>query len=160
VGIFARKAGNREIGSRSCRQRAARFSQSSQEWLFRIWHRGFVVQTIPHLTVVRLLSGERPGCYLQSEPTEHAYFEPLLATPERLGRMLLERHCIQRQSLLRRVRTAIWRGVLRLAAQFGWAPSELHARLVAGYRRGGFIAALRERRGLPPLPQGAPPAAD
>src|SRR5207237_3019685 len=35
------------------------FTTSSQEWLFRIWKRGFDSRTMPHPTVLPIPSGER-----------------------------------------------------------------------------------------------------
>ena len=40
------------------------YATSSQEWLFRIWRRGFDIRTMPHLTVMQFPSGLRAASYL------------------------------------------------------------------------------------------------
>jgi len=136
------------------------YFSSSQEWLFRIWKRGFQLRTVPHLTVMQIASGGRPGSYLGADNPEHAFFAERLNQPLELRLLLLDRH---RQAptrpLWRRLAKSIVFVGLRAAAHLGFAPCELIARFVLGRRRGSVIDELRGIRGLSSLPERDPSAA-
>lgn len=136
------------------------YFSSSQEWLFRIWKGGFQLRTMPHLSVLQIASGGRPGSYLEADSPEHAFFAVQLNQPLELRLLLLDRH---RQAptrpLWRRLAKSIIFVGLRAAAHLGIAPCELIARFVLGHRRGGTIAELRGIRGLSSLPERDPSAA-
>jgi GT2 family glycosyltransferase len=128
------------------------YLSSSQEWLFRAWKRGAIVRTWPHLTVLIMASGDRPGSYLLGDSPEHAYFEPLLKTPAKLRRFLLDPcRIVEPHSVWRRGAEYCLTPFLRSAAWLGIAPSELLGRLRYGFERGAFINRLRKIRGLGPL---------
>ena len=136
------------------------YFSSSQEWLFRIWKAGFQLRTMPHLSVMQIASGGRPGSYLAADSPEHAFFAERMNNPLELRLLLLDRH---RQAptrpLWRRLAKSIVFAGLRIAAHLGVAPFELIARFVLGRRRGGKIAELRGIRGLSSLPERDPSAA-
>jgi hypothetical protein len=136
------------------------YFSSSQEWLFRIWKRGFQLRTVPHLSVMQIASGGRPGSYLGADNPEHAFFAARLNQPLELRLLLLER---DRQAparpLWRRLAKSIVFAGLRAAAHLGFAPCELIARFMLGRRRGSKIDELRGIRGLSPLPARDPSAA-
>ncbi|WP_245275570.1 glycosyltransferase family 2 protein [Mesorhizobium sp. LNHC229A00] len=46
--------------------------ESSQDWLFRAWRKGAVIATMPHLTVLSIFSGQRPGLAKGSRDRDHA----------------------------------------------------------------------------------------
>jgi glycosyltransferase involved in cell wall biosynthesis len=132
---------------------------SSQQWLFRIWHRGFDIRTMPHLTVVQFASGLRAGSYLAAGAPEHAFFEPQFARPLELRMLLLDRRWAPSRPLWRRLAKSLAQLGLRAAAHLGLPPSELIPRFLLGYRRGTFINKLRGIRGLSPMPEREPSAA-
>ena len=134
---------------------------SSQEWLFRIWRRGFDIRTMPHLTVMQFPSGLRAGSYLESDAAEHAFFEPRFARPLELRLLLLDRlRAPPSRPLWRRLAKSVALAGLRVAAHLGLPPSELVPKFLLGYRRGTFIDKLRDIRGLSPMPGREPSAAE
>lgn len=137
-------------------------SASSQEWLYRLWKRGFDLRTMPHLTVIQLPSGrERPGSYTHSGTAEHAFFESNLGEPQRLRLLLLDRYQAPPvRPLWRRLAKAIAFACLRLGAHLGLAPSEVLGRFFLGHRRGAYIDMLRNVRGLSSLPDREPTAGE
>jgi hypothetical protein len=136
------------------------YATSSQEWLFRIWYRGFDIRTMPHLTVLMVPSGLRPRSYVGADTSEHALFEPLFERPLQLRLLLLDRcRAPARRPYWRRLAKAVALAGLRGAAQLGWAPSELVGRFYLGFRRGTFINQLRLTRGLTAMPDRDPSAA-
>ncbi len=138
------------------------FSASSQEWLFRVWKRGFDIRTMPHLTVIQFPSGrERPGSYTRSDTSEHALFESQLKEPRQLRLALLDRYQPPpvRPAWRRLAKSTAFAG-LRLAAHLGLAPSELLGRFFLGHRRGAYINVLRKARGLSPLSDREPSAGE
>jgi glycosyltransferase involved in cell wall biosynthesis len=136
-------------------------SSSSQEWLFRAWRRGLALRTMPHVTVLMLHSGSRPGSYLSEDTAEHAELERLLATPDRLRIELLD-HCVLGDSKPTWKRLARWltRPVFQFLAQLGVCPLEVYARVYQGHTRGAFIDLLRKTRGLSRLPEREPTVAE
>lgn len=136
------------------------FTSSSQEWLFRIWKRGFDVRTMPHLTVLQVPSGVRAMSYRDPDTPEHAFFAPRFPDPAGLRTLLLGRLAKPRQRpLWRRLARAVALAALRLAAHAGFCPNEIIGSFLFGWRRGAFINGLRRNRGLPDMPDLDPPAA-
>lgn len=136
------------------------FASSSQEWLFRMWWRGFDIRTMPHLTVVQFPSGLRPLSYVAEDTSEHARLEPQLERPLELRLALLERYrAPPRRPRWRRLAKSAAELGLRAAAHLGLAPSELVARFYLGFWRGTFINSLRKTRGLAAMPERDPSAA-
>jgi len=136
------------------------FGTSSQEWIFRIWNRGFDIRTMPHLTAILFPSGVRPNSYLGSDASEHAAFEPQFERPLQLRLALLERlRPPLRRPLWRRTAKSVAVTGLRAAAHLGWCPNELIGRFFLRFRRGTFIGNLRRSRGLPAMPEREPSAA-
>ena len=136
------------------------YASSSQEWLFRIWHRGCDVRCMPHLTALLLSSGLRPLSYVGSDTSEHAFFEPQFERPPQLRLLLLDRYrAPPRRPRWRRLAKSVALIGLRAAAQFGLAPSELVPRFYLGFRRGTFINGLRKTRGLSAMPERDPSVA-
>ena len=134
---------------------------SSQEWLFRIWRRGFHIRTLPHLTVMQFPSGLRAGSYVETGAPEHAFFEPQFARPLDLRLLLLDRRrAPPSRPLWRRLAKSVALAGLRAAAHLGLAPSELVPRFLLGYRHGTFIDKLRGIRGLSPMPKREPSATE
>jgi glycosyltransferase involved in cell wall biosynthesis len=133
------------------------FATSSQEWIFRIWKRGFDLRTMPHLTAVQFPSGERPQSYVGSDASEHAAFEPQFQRPFELRLALLDRlrTPLQRPPWRRLAKSVAVVG-LRAAAHLGWCPNELIGRIFLRFRRGTFISNLRKIRGLPAMPEREP----
>jgi hypothetical protein len=137
------------------------FTAPSQEWLFRLWKCGFDIRTMPHVTVIMLPSGERPGSYTRTDTAEHAFFESQLVEPLKLRLLLLDRYqAPPRRPLWRRLAKRAVFMWLWLAAHLGLAPNELLGRFFLGYRRGAFIDGLRKARGLSSLPNREPSAAE
>jgi glycosyltransferase involved in cell wall biosynthesis len=137
------------------------FSSSSQEWLYRIWLRGFAISTMPHLTVVQFPSGLRPKSYVGADASEHAHFEPQFERPLQLRLALLDRNrAPPRRPVWRRLARSVAEIGLRAAARLGLPPSELIARFYLGFGRGTFIDSLRDMRGLGALPNRDPSVAE
>jgi GT2 family glycosyltransferase len=137
------------------------FGTSSQEWLFRLWSRGFDIRTMPHLTVLQIPSGLRARSYLGSDIAEHSAFEQQFERPLQLRVTLLDRwRPPPRRPLWRRLARSVAEIGLRAAAQFGRSPSELIAKFYLGFRRGMFVEALRRSRGLAAMPLRDPSAAE
>lgn len=135
------------------------FTTPSQEWLFRIWKRGFDIRTMPHLTVLQIPSGVRAMSYRDADAPEHAFFAPQFAEPARLRILLLDRRAAApRRPLWRRVAKSVALTMLRLAAHAGLCPSEIIGSVLFGWRSGSFINGLRRNRGLPPIPERDPSA--
>jgi glycosyltransferase involved in cell wall biosynthesis len=128
------------------------FCESSQDWLFRGWRKGAVIATMPHLTVLKLHSGVREGSYVDDNAREQQALVDAMRTPDALRAKILdgadEPPFVRRFSYLKR----------RLFAACGIHPRARAFR--RQYGRGGFIARLRELRGLAPLPAREPGVAE
>lgn len=137
------------------------FTTSSQEWLFRIWRRGFDIRTMPHLTVVQFPSGVRAMSYRDPAASEHAFFAPMFAEPARLRTLLLDHQATPPpRPLWRRLARKVALAGLRLAAHAGFCPNEIVGSFLFGWRRGSFINGLRRGRGLSAIPDPDPSAAE
>jgi len=136
------------------------YATTSQEWIYRIWRRGFDIRTLPHISVVLFPSGERPQSYAKSDASEHAALEPQFERPLELRLALLDRlRPPLRRPLWRRLAKSVAVAGLRVAARLGWCPNELIGRFFLRFRRGTFIGNLRRIRGLPVMPEREPSAA-
>lgn len=141
----------RDILSRVGRWRAAAecYAESSQDWLFRAWRMGIRVVTMPHLTVVLLQSGARVRAYVEKRMDEHGPLLVAMAEPDRLRSRLLALAAVPWHQ-------TGWRLVLqRLIAAIGLSPRMLRF-WREGFRRGGLIEMLAQRRGLAPPPKREP----
>ncbi|SFO56249.1 Glycosyltransferase involved in cell wall bisynthesis [Mesorhizobium sp. NFR06] len=126
--------------------------ESSQDWLFRAWRKGAVIATMPHLTVLMLHSGKREGSYARDSAREQEELMDAMNAPDALRVKILdnaeEPTPLKRSRYLKR----------RLLAILGIHPRARSFR--RQYRRGAFIVMLRQRRGLPPMPEREPDAAE
>ncbi|WP_027167951.1 glycosyltransferase family 2 protein [Mesorhizobium sp. WSM3224] len=124
--------------------------ESSQDWLFRAWRKGAVIATMPHLTVLMLHSGKREGSYALDMAREQEELMDAMNAPDALRVSLLgnaeEPTPLKRSRYLKR----------RLLAMLGIHPRARSFR--RQYRRGTFIAMLRQKRGLSPMPEREPDA--
>lgn len=124
------------------------FCETSQDWLFRAWRKGATIATMPHLTVLKLHSGMRSGSYTRDDGRELELLVDAMDKPDGLRVKLLsgaaERWTPRPFSYFKR----------RLMAALG-----IHPRARAFRRkhaRGGFVARLRDIRGLSPMPEREP----
>ena len=124
------------------------YCETSQDWLFRAWQKGAVIATMPHLTVLKLHSGMRKGSYVDDVATEQEDLIDAMATPDALRVRILS----TAEPPLRWRRYTYFRR--RLLVAFGIHPRALSFR--RRYRRGAFVALLREVRGLAPMPKREP----
>ncbi|MDX8452561.1 glycosyltransferase family 2 protein [Mesorhizobium sp. VK9D] len=124
--------------------------ESSQDWLFRAWRKGAVIATMPHLTVLMLHSGKREGSYARDTAQEQEELMDAMDAPDALRARILgnaeEPTPLKRSRYLKR----------RLLAALGIHPRARTFR--RQHRRGAFIAMLRQKRGLPPMPEREPDA--
>ncbi|NUS19963.1 MAG: glycosyltransferase family 2 protein [Mesorhizobium sp.] len=122
--------------------------ESSQDWLFRAWRKGAAIVTMPHLTVLMLHSGKREGSYARDTAREQEDLMDAMHSPDTLRLRVLgnaeEPAPLKRFRYLKR----------RLLAHLGIHPRARTFR--RQYRRGAFIAMLRRKRGLPPMPEREP----
>ena len=122
--------------------------ESSQDWLFRAWRKGAVIATMPHLTVLLLHSGTREGSYARDTAREQEELMDAMGEPDALRLRILgnaeEPPLPKRFHYLKRRLLAVL-GVHPRARSFG-----------RRYRRGAFIAMLRQKRGLPSMPEREP----
>ncbi|TPN80852.1 glycosyltransferase family 2 protein [Mesorhizobium sp. CU2] len=125
--------------------------ESSQDWLFRAWRKGAVIATMPHLTVLMLHSGKREGSYAGDTAREQEDLMDAMSAPDALRLKILgnveEPRVPTRFRYLKR----------RLLAALGVHPRAREFR--RRFARGAFIAMLRKKRGLPPMP-GREPTVD
>jgi len=124
------------------------FCESSQDWLFRAWRKGATIATLPHLTVLKLHSGERRGSYVHDDAQEQKDLLDAMVAPDALRVKILdgaaEPDRLRSLTYLRR----------RFLAALGIHPRARTFR--RGYARGGFLDMLREVRGLSPMPEREP----
>ncbi|TPN02165.1 glycosyltransferase family 2 protein [Mesorhizobium sp. B2-1-3A] len=124
------------------------FCESSQDWLFRAWRKGAVIATMPHLTVLKLHSGNRRGSYVEDLATEQEELVAAMETPNTLRvRVLAGADGPPRSTRATYLRR-------RLLAACGIHPRARSFR--HRHKRGAFVALLREIRGLPPMPEREP----
>ena len=131
------------------------FGPSSQQWLFRIWRTGADLRTMPlHLTLVQIPSGSRLQSYVCHDTTEHEFFVAQMRDPAALRRLLRDHdEKLPKRPSWRRLAKPAAISALRLLAHLGFAPSEVVNGVALGFRRGLFIQALRQRRGLSAIPE-------
>jgi glycosyltransferase involved in cell wall biosynthesis len=122
---------------------------SSQDWLFRAWRKGFVLASMPHLTVLMVQSGTRKGSYLGNQADEQvALLQQIATDADGLRLHILERASEPKQSSTLRY----WKR--RLYALCGIHPE---ARSFSrNFGPGDLIRRLRRDRGLAPLPRREP----
>ena len=125
------------------------YCESSQDWLFRAWRKGAIIATLPHVTVLALHSGGRKESYLHDSALEQEEFVRAMDAPDALRAKLLT-ETLEPRSLrpLRYFKRRL------LAAVFGVHPRAREFR--RKHTRGGFVAELREIRGLAPMPEREP----
>ncbi len=128
------------------------FCESSQDWLFRAWRKGATIATMPHLTVLKLHSGERRGSYVQDDAQEQKDLLDAMEAPDAL-RVKILRGAAEPDQL-----SSLTYFRRRFLATLGIHPRARTFR--RGYTRGGFLAMLREIRGLPPMPAREPKPKD
>ena len=143
--IVRRAALERLGGWRPARQC---YCEPSQDWLFRAWRKNATIATMPHLTVLKLHSGMRKGSYATDDARELAELVDAMSAPNALRAKILASAMEPRQpgsfTYLRR----------RLMAALGVHPRAQSFR--RKHARGGFVAMLREIRGLAPMPEREP----
>lgn len=147
----------RELFSQVGPWRAGRklFLIPSQEWLFRAWKAHKSLRLCPHLTVAAIASDKTSGSYARREIGEHAALFARLAHPEKFRVAELTRQLTQPNAealkthpfgallreLCKRIMRRCW---IALGINPGTVRYALRTR-----KRGGAIAELRRRRGLP-----------
>lgn len=129
----------------------------SQDWLFRAWKLGMIIECSQQLTVLHIPSGKRQDAYKnRDEAEQREYFQRMQQDPralresELLGIALVYRtHYMDLQpgEALFRMAFENWTSVLCLKC--GVHPATLANWYHFG-KRGGRIDLLRKRRGLPP----------
>ena len=121
------------------------YCEPTQDFLFRAWRRGFVHRNVSELTVIVVVSSDRPNSYLDRDSPEHDLIAGLIDQPQ-FRADLLERIAIQRPPP---PLPAHLRWSLRPLAWLGIPPRVVHLFSTARrLRRGAVIVALREQRGL------------
>ncbi len=115
----------------------------SQEWLFRAWKQGLVLQYHPHVSVLCIHSGVRPGSYAARTSPEHDFYFALLYREVDGPRRLMERIALTlAQQRAEQKPAGVVPGITsaagRLLARWGIHPGALANRLRYG-RQGGFI---------------------
>jgi len=130
------------------------FGPSSQQWLFRIWRSGADLRTMAHLTLLQIPSGARLQSYVRHDTTEHEFFVAQMRDPAALRRLLRDHdEKLPKRPWWRRLAKPAAISALRLLAHLGFAPTEVVNGVTLGFRRGLFIQALRQRRGLSAIPK-------
>lgn len=136
------------------------YQAPSQEWLLRAWKHRATLRLVPVLTVIALPSGYRRGSYTTRDDSEHAFYAGRLESDQALREQLLLELALAQAggapdslgsfattSYLRRGAGNIVRaGMSRL----GVPPAAVSLALRYG-RKGRFIDALRQIRGLPSI---------
>ena len=125
--------------------------ESSQDWLFRAWRKGAVIATMPHLTVLLLHSGAREESYARDAAQEQEELMNAMGAPDALRSSILGN--AEEPALPSRFHYH----KRKLLALLGVHPRVRSFR--RRYRRGAFIAMLRQKRGLPSMP-GREPGVD
>ena len=130
------------------------YEAPSENFLSRAWRAGKRMFLVPRMTVVSFPSGVRPGVYASREAWEQqAYFERMQREHDFRERELAElacQHAAGEWRLGPLWAAAIKNSIRRLLAGAGVQPMVVR-RFLGHFRKGGFIEALRRRRGLPPL---------
>jgi hypothetical protein len=128
------------------------FCETSQDWLFRAWRKGAIIVTMPHLTVIKLHSGDRKHSYIEDLATEQEELVGAMDAPDALRVRVLATaegpYRSKRSTYVRR----------RLLAACGIHPRARSFR--HRHKRGAFVALLRQIRGLPPMPEREPGVAE
>jgi hypothetical protein len=127
--------------------------EPSQDLLVRAARRGAVIRAIPAVTVVTFPSGVREGAYLTDDVTEQ---QTLLARldDDDLRMRLVAQDPRTTAAGAQRARGAesrgsrAWRRTIRVVSRVGPSARELDFRLRRRVARGGYVSALRARRGL------------
>lgn len=130
----------------------------SQDWLFRAWRVGLVIECSMQLTVLHIPSGKRQDAYKNRDDAEQRdYFDRLQRDPVAVRESELLKIAItyrRHHPEFRPAQTLIAQAFInlheRLCLKIGLHPAVLRNILRFG-RRGGTIDLLRSRRGLPPL---------
>lgn len=124
----------------------------SADWLFRAWKRGMPMRTIPEVTVVCVLSGDRSRSYAERHSAENERWANGLRTdPGFLNKQIAAiavRETMRDLGIARHLLRAAKNVVRRLSFTLGLHPFTLRAAI---HGRGGFVDRLRRTRGLPPL---------
>ena len=122
----------------------------SQDWLRRARAAGETIEQAPHVTVLAVQSGTRPGSYARRDDHEQRELLRRMAEPGFREEFLSE-IAIRASADLARPRSAGWyagRAGRDLAGRLLGARLATVRALVKYRRRGGFIDRLREVRGL------------
>lgn len=131
------------------------YAAPSQDWLFRAHLARKKLCMLPKVTVLAIPSGWRTKAYAQRDYlANQIYFDHILNNPylrEQLLTQIAANDSAQLSSLalvpsIRRVTRNV---VYGLGLRFGWSPNTI-TNWLRFRRKGGFLAHLRELRGLPP----------
>ena len=147
----------KEIAERIGPWRPARslFVAPSADWLHRAWRAGVPMRTIPIVTVVCVLSGDRRGSYAERQSTENEWWAAgIRSGPQFMLEQITAvaaRASTTDLSIGRHLARAAKNVVRRLAMVLGLHPAL--PRVLLHGRRGSFVDRLRRTRGLPPLPR-------
>ncbi|MGM9426498.1 glycosyltransferase family 2 protein [Hydrogenophaga sp. MI9] len=136
--------------------RAARdcIAPPTQDFLYRAHRAGHVLRNVPHLGVITVASGDRPGSYADGRADEQAFFL------ERLGDAGLRAELLARawnDTVTFGPGRRAWHAILARLGAIGIDPFALDYLVRRRERRGTFIDQLRRLRGLAPLDDGGTP---
>ena len=138
------------------------YSDPSQDFLFRVWRAGFRIRAVRDITLVRVISGRRPGSYATEGAAEQEWILQHVEDPAfacELAALAYESNDhFNRRSGGRFVLAR--RAAGHLVAAMGVSPRALYFRLRKGFGAGEYITFLRAGRGLPTFspPRGQIPA--
>jgi glycosyltransferase involved in cell wall biosynthesis len=132
----------------------------SQDWLFRAWASGASLRFLPHVSVLVLPSGRRPGSYVDRTTFEHEYFARRVQENDGFRERLLESAAVNtvqscRYELTHRPLAGIARSVAlpvgALLTRLGVHPAAATLALWSGAGLGGKgkrVRAIRRVTGL------------
>lgn len=133
------------------------FVTSSQDWLFRAWRSGSRLCFRPHVTVLAVPGGARPGSYSTGASAEHDVLAAEMQTNARFREVALEIAAISGERETNRhrfgrawpvaFRALLFRPASAAAIRLGVHPLAPYFALRHG-RRGNLIQSIRRRTGV------------
>lgn len=124
----------------------------SAEWLMRALDSGARVRGVACKTLVIIPSAQRPGSYAENSAADIEFSRSLIAAD---GALLLSSMNDEKPGIFGGIARMTWRTLARIVARLGVHPFALRCRVEAvlsGHRRGDFIRAMRNTRGLTDQP--------
>lgn len=137
------------------------YQAPSQDWLWRAARAGADTRLAPSVTVVTFPSGYRRGSYASADDSENAGyaariagdpgFRERLLTDVALGQAAGDPYALSTTAVLPYLSRAARNTVLAALSAAGAPPASVRM-FLQSRRRGHVVDALRQVRGLPPLP--------